>query len=601
MPNQQAGPEKFSTKLIRMILRRLIFIIPTMIITWIIHTYVIVVMNDGFGDSTIWGRWVNTVGNMPSAMVVWGLISAMIWSLIYSTFKFGPVKAVSSFIKAPFWIYRLLTGSGKTGFGAFLMGVGLAAILSSVFQFKVSANIILALALSLVGLSQPGFLLATFFAKGWMRVAGNLSKSQPEKYALSLRGAHLLVVGLSPGFICAAILSARFAQGFGIIAIIVGIILFFNIQAPRASAGQISGLLIFGTLTALLYALYAWLLDNAFADDGGGKECGSSFQSWVKCQGAGMAVARGAPPSLASGAGVLAPPLNIVDPSKITISMTDADMAKLYAVPTDFTIQPGGSFTSGGTQEAQFGLSKGEIQDHIDYRRGYHVNPDGSWTAIGYRRTGADTVVTVLTVAQTGCDVSVSTLSNMTGPVGKGVNYGYIGLKNIGKDMSAAHAEGRPLSEGFAQGVFDAGVDATIDYAGGKLMDKVGFTSECPNLKDVSVKDVYKVATGQATRENITGIGLDVTKRKVSGQVVKDYAWNATVRGEATDAAFQTGKKALAPVLGSSLRGGLGDQAFDQGLTGPLQEFGWNAIKNMPTDGETPKSFGWRPTDQLER
>jgi len=408
------------------------------------------------------------------------------------------------------------------------------------------------------------------------------------------------VVGLSPGFLCSALLSSRFSQGFGIIAIIIGVVLFFNLKAPRSSAGQISGLLIFGTLTALLYALYAWLLDRAFADDGGSGECGSSFQSWVKCQGAGMAVARGAPPSLASGAGVLAPPLNIVDPSKITISMTDADMAKLYAAPPDFTIKPGESFTSGGPQEAQFGLSEGEIQDRIDYRRGYHVNPDGSWTAIGYRRTGVDTVVTVLNVAQTGCDVGVSTLSNMTGPAGKGINYTYIGLKNVGKGLSTAHAEGRPLSEGLAQGVFDAGVDATVDYAGGKIMDKVGFTTECPDLSKASVTDVYKVATGQATRENITGIGLDATKRKVSGQTVKEFAWNQTVRGEATDAAYQTGKKALAPVLGSSLRGGLGDQAFDQYVTGPVQQYGWNAIQNAPA-GHPANSTGWRPTDQLER
>ena len=592
---QAAASEKLSSKIIRLILRRLVFIIPTMIIAWIIHTYVIVVMNDGFGDSTVWGRWVNTVGNMPSAMVVWGLLSAMIWSLIYSSFKFGPVHAVSSFIKAPFWIYRLVTGSGKTGFGAFLMGVGLAAILSSIFQFKASANIVLGLALSLVGLSQPGFLLATFFAKGWMRIAGNLSKGQPEKYALNFRGAHLLVAGLSPGFICAGILSARFAQGFGIIAIIAGIILFFNIRAPRASAGQISGLLIFGTLTALLYALYAWLLDKAFADDGGGTECGSSFQSWVKCQGAGMAVARGAPPALASGAGVLAPPLYIVDPGKVPLTMS----------ASDFTLKPGEDFYGGGSQEAQFArapLTKEQIQEGIDRGRGYHINPDGSWTAIGYEPTFTDRLVTILTGGQYVCDIGVSTLQNMTGTPGKIVGYSYTYLKNIGKDVSKAIAEGRPISEGFAQGVFDGTIDAGMSAAGDKLLPKIGLGGPSPDLSKASVGNIYKVATGQAVREDMKGIGISVTKSQVSGKTVKSFAWNSTVAGEASGAVSSTGKSLLTPVLGDSLRGGVASKVVDVTATDAVQNYGWNAINSAPSSPSGPASgAGWKPTDQLEK
>ena len=583
-----ATSEKLSSKIIRLILSRLVFIIPTMIITWLIHTYVIVVMNEGFGDSTVWGKWVNTVGNTPSAMVVWGLLSAMIWSFIYSCFKFGPVRTASSFIKAPFWIYRSVTGSGKTGFGAFLMGVGLAAILSSIFQLKASANIVLGLALSLVGLSQPGFLLATFFAKGWMQIAGNLSKNQPDKYALSFRGAHLLVVGLSPGFICAAILSASFAQIFGIISLIVGIILFFNIKAPKTSAGQVSGLLIFGSFVTLLYI---WLMDKAFADDGGAKECGNTFQSWSKCQGSAMAVARGAPPAIASGIGTLAPPINIIDPGKIPLTMSASDL----------TLRPGEDFYGGGPQEFQL-PGRQLTQDDFDNARGYHVNPDGSVTVIGYQPGLTDYLVSILTGAQVGCDIGVSTLQNMTGTPGKIVGYTYIGLKNIGKDVSKAIAEGRPISEGLAQGVFDAGVDAAVSYGSDSVFSKIGLSGEAPDLSQASVTNIYKVATGQAGREEIKDIGINVTTTQVSGKTVKNFVWNSTVGGDAPSAVAHTGKSLLTPVLNSSLSGGVAGKAVDAAVTDTAQNYGWNALTSGPSSSSGPApGAGWSPTDQLDR
>lgn len=308
-------PQKLplSKRIFRFMRHRAFQMILSAVFAWALHTYMLVVLNEGFGPSTVWGKWVNTVGNTPSSTLIWALFSMLAWSFIYSLFTYGPVTTVANFVKAPFSSIGMMTSAGVPGFGAISMGMGMALFVSSVLRLNAPANIALGVVWTFFGLSQIGQFATQYIIKGWFKI---IHQSR-EKF--NYRAAQLIVLGLTPGFLLCSVLSPKISTGLGILFLIVGVALFFAPQTPRPTMGQISGLLLFGALTSALYALLAWLLkDCAFADDGGSKECGGTFKGWVKCQGSGMAVARGAPPAAASAAGAtIAIPINPMDPSTI--------------------------------------------------------------------------------------------------------------------------------------------------------------------------------------------------------------------------------------------------------------------------------------------
>ncbi|MBM3250474.1 MAG: hypothetical protein FJZ09_06540 [Candidatus Omnitrophica bacterium] len=315
---QEAGrriPPKLplSKRIFRFMRRRAFQMILSAAFAWALHTYMLVVLNEGFGPSTVWGKWVNTVGNTPSSALIWALFSMLVWSFIYSLFTYGPVTAVVNFVKAPFSAFGMMTSAGVPGFGAMSMGMGMALFVSSILRLNAPANLALGVVWTFFGLSQIGQIATQYIIKGWFKIV----HQAPEKF--NYRAAQLIVLGLTPGFLLCSVLSPKISTGLGILFLIVGVALFFAPQTPRPTMGQISGLLLLGALTSAVYALLAWLFrDCAFADDGGAAECGGTFKQWVKCQGSGMAVARGAPPAAASAAGAtIAIPINPMDPSTI--------------------------------------------------------------------------------------------------------------------------------------------------------------------------------------------------------------------------------------------------------------------------------------------
>jgi len=542
-------------KIISALMRRIFFIIPTFIISWALHTYILVVKNEGFGDSSIWGKWVNTVGNTSSSLVVWGLVSALIWSFIYSSFKFGPVRTIGNFIKAPFWAFKYIAGSGKTGFGAFLMGSGLALYLSAAIQFKTSANICLAVALSIVGLSQPGFLLATYFAKGWMWVVNFVSKRKDDKFGLNFRGAHLMVVGLSPGFLLCAFLKPQIAQILGIIAIILGVVFFFDIKAPKKSLLDITGLFFIGSIfTAAYFIIKEFLPKEAFADDGGWQESGGTFIGWIKSQGCLIAVFRGVPPSISSSIGPLTPPLILVDPTKIPIDIN-------IPIDTNTLTQMPGGFNDGDTREFSVPVTQQDMNDAMDKARGYHYNPDGSVTVASYKPGMADYAVVGLNIMQFGCDNAVNILQNLTGPYGKVVNYSYIWLKNIGSGVSTSYAKGTNMGDEVKEGM----KNAAFESASNAIADVIG--PKGPDMSKADGVSFFKVLMGSGTKKDAAAIGLQkVTIQGKKYSTFKTLVPKYTPPVKLLPGYFQTGKKVIENAAGNALTGDLINIATDVGV-----------------------------------
>ena len=297
----QCVPEKLpiGTRIFICIRNRALMIGVSMGITWVLHTYVLVFLNQGFNPSNAWGQWVNTVGNTPSSTIVWSIFSFVICSFVLTCITRGPKVAIIGFAKAPITTVQIMTRAGIPGYGAIGVGMGTTLLISSILRLNTPANVVLAMAWTFLGLSFVGQLATQYVIKAWFK----LVKQSQEKF--NYQAAQLIVIGLTPGFLACGFFSSSSAIGLGIVLLVVGVGMFMSDQ-QKPTTGQISCLLILGALTSTLYVIFSWLINNqAFADDGGSNEIpgGGGVKEYLQSEGAAMAIARAAPPAFGSGFG----------------------------------------------------------------------------------------------------------------------------------------------------------------------------------------------------------------------------------------------------------------------------------------------------------
>jgi len=120
---------------------------------------------------------------------------------------------------------------------------------------------------------------------------------------------------------------------------------------------------------------------------------------------------------------------------------------------------------------------------------------------------GAETV-------ETAADFGVNVISNVTGPVGKGIKTIYTITKDVSKNVSAANAKGQSLIKGAGKGLLEAGFDVGFDtLKGTKAVQKIpGFGKyNAPNLSGESLGTIEK----GITQTLATGINDSLTKQNL--------------------------------------------------------------------------------------
>ncbi len=331
-----------------MLLRYLLPRLPVMgfifIVTWLIHTFLVVYANEGFAPDTWLSPFLNVSGNAISSFLLYGFSSALLWSLLTSVFRMGPLGAITHFLTRPVLLYRQATANGRPGRGAFLLGTGAALTLNAVLagvtivtfgiipRLNTPANFSLALGLTFFGMSRPGYLLAMFLSAAWSRSVARLGQQGFARTALNLKLLRGVIAGLAPGFLLAGILLVQFDVSTltgGIInaglalsqaafaflvgaALLYGAFVFLRGAVPPAQPpAPVAGLLILGTATAAAYGFLSVLFtEAAWADDGGWRESGSNLGGWITSDGALEAGVRGLPPGVGGAVGPLVPPLD---------------------------------------------------------------------------------------------------------------------------------------------------------------------------------------------------------------------------------------------------------------------------------------------------
>lgn len=292
-------------------------------ISWLVHTYLLVVTNEGFNPDTWLGKnFLNVKGSFISSTLLWTMLGAIIPMMI-SFFRHGgnPIKSVQGIVKMPGDIIRknkesnqlflpviLISCSATLLFDKLLSGVaGLVAggiMLSSLVAFMTGRGSIFIQVFRMVFSDVQTFILK----KQRLRLDGDSIYMiiGSSGLVLVLFGA-ISALGVFPFIFGKLALMIPFMAGFfGIV--LTGILFLFNsiwfillilgIVLLMKNKNTPKQLMFFAVLFLAAMGANRLFGTQIFADDGGWSEAGGTFIGWVTSEGCIPAVLSGLPPAI---------------------------------------------------------------------------------------------------------------------------------------------------------------------------------------------------------------------------------------------------------------------------------------------------------------
>jgi hypothetical protein len=269
------------------------------ILTFVIHTFSVVYLNEGFGlDSSnpILSMVLVLKGNFVSGILFWTFLTGIGTSLTLEIFRSGFSKVKSNISMIPSWVKESLNGSGAASKPIVLGCAAAALFLGSILNNRlVSLQLCITMIMSLM--SRQHGLMAVVMPLAWSDARRLFNRPQGVIFNPAWVGTCLL--GTLAGFGLAVILP--FTSYLGEIgAVVIGGIAVIGIFLDQKNKPSIGSFMFFPLMTLL----FAWLAKEAYADDGGWKESGATIDGWIKSSGALVAVGIGVPPAVAVNVGV---------------------------------------------------------------------------------------------------------------------------------------------------------------------------------------------------------------------------------------------------------------------------------------------------------
>ncbi len=301
--------------LVRHLLARLPLAILTFVPAWLVHTYLLVVKNEGFTPDTPLSSFINTSGNAASSVVIWGLTSAMVWSLLLSFLRCGPARTLQSLLAAPGRVIDLLRRNDKTELTALALGATAAMLLSDWFSVNRPAGFLLTLSSLFLGMGYSGAILARMAAELYRRSVNDRARQSLDQMAAFFQA---VLAGMPMGFFVVTMFSAATASRLAYGLILLSAALFFMKKKGRSGTPppQAAAAFLFALGAGLFFVAVELLLGRAArADDGGLYEATKSTEltwsnitTWWGSEGAKKALLNGVAPSVAATLGAVMPP-----------------------------------------------------------------------------------------------------------------------------------------------------------------------------------------------------------------------------------------------------------------------------------------------------
>ncbi|WP_028307956.1 hypothetical protein [Desulfitibacter alkalitolerans] len=347
IPNNEASSnkERFQTaqspqtllQFLALIIRGIIKNIPKMLIraavigflVWAVHTYLLVVVNNGYLKISSWAadilalKWHNH-NNVGRATFFWTIAG---WLASYIIFVRilgnGPVKFLKEIISTPGWVLKGFKQLGSRNIGVFLITMAIVLVVNIMVKniyisFILVAAFFLLLTSRYEGLMYIAIKLAYF---DWQRIFMSKKPARPfnDGYLIVLLTA-VVLGGLAFIFLPfrphSAYLAAALLLGGGI----------FLMAKTRNAAINVFFTMFFGI------NIIWFLTTGASAHDGGWDEYGRDFGTWWVSQGRNEAVAAGAAPSIGAAAGAA---VGGAGSSSIPTAVADIPGSDIGAPPQD--------------------------------------------------------------------------------------------------------------------------------------------------------------------------------------------------------------------------------------------------------------------------
>lgn len=275
------------------LLRGIPLMLAVFCLSMVVHTFLLVYYNEGFGQSTWLGKQaLATEGHAVSATVLWTMVSGFIFATIPAMRKKG-FAGIADLFRLPGKTVKYLRECGPDGFQMFLTGIGLTLVISSIMSGMTSLT--LAIGMAAIFAMPLGRILAILVQSFWMTLLQALRPEQAKNVSrFGVIPAYLLIIGTAAGFALGTVLPMTMI--FGLAALAAVVIMIFTRKVPPGAVTQV--LLFFSVIGyAVLYA------KGVLAHDGGWLEGGGTWQTWIRSQGALQAMLQGLGPSIGAALG----------------------------------------------------------------------------------------------------------------------------------------------------------------------------------------------------------------------------------------------------------------------------------------------------------
>ncbi len=277
--------------------RRLPLTVGFGVATWLLHLFLLVVINDGF-NKTSWARpFLYLGGSRLSGMVFWTVASALVAGFIVQYRRRDRdrpfFEQVAAKLRGRIAALKLYFKEAKMDALAVLAaGAGTAMVIGTLVNG--STNFALAVGFGALLASRAGSVFALLFRSAWTTAFGLFRGVKIRQYGMAAG-----YTGMAASFLGFAINWVVAPMGFvlGVLALIGA----FVVAVQNKGAGATGALLALAG-GAVAFALFgdAGIL---LADDGGFREYGWSPSRWISSSGSITTIMLGIPPAIGAGIG----------------------------------------------------------------------------------------------------------------------------------------------------------------------------------------------------------------------------------------------------------------------------------------------------------
>lgn len=263
------------------------------VLGWLLHTWLLVFINQGFGQDTWVGQLLATQGNSLLGTIIWMIGSGLLFSWLGKKL-FGPKGYKPP--QAPSYS-EMFREAGEMALAAMAATAGVSMVIT-IFGMG-WGNAAMAVGIGGTMLTAGSSVIGLLVSSAWSSTYGLQQSTKASKFSMTT--GKVAMAGSIAAFLLGAFLGQNWQVKLVLGLVFLGLAFYLTHRENKSMTAMFIAM-----LPAFAMAGLAYLVGHAlpvFADDGGWQEAGGNFGSWVQSEGAVQAVASGVLPGVGAAIG----------------------------------------------------------------------------------------------------------------------------------------------------------------------------------------------------------------------------------------------------------------------------------------------------------